>query len=142
MILSCLTIIIGDYISKVISKSGKSHAKRFSTPNCMKAVFFNLKACSPLYQTLTDHAGFHMDFRPGNILVNGNEVAGIIDFESARGGSSEIDFTKVINRFDLCLLWKECCRFMIFMMLSARLFGVKTGELKKIKRSFRKISIF
>ncbi|WP_325168686.1 phosphotransferase family protein [Paenibacillus sp. S28] len=29
----------------------------------------------------------HMDFRPGNILVNGNEVAGIIDFVSARGGS-------------------------------------------------------
>ncbi|MCR8641151.1 aminoglycoside phosphotransferase family protein [Paenibacillus sp. N1-5-1-14] len=40
----------------------------------------------------------HMDYRPGNILVNGNEVAGIIDFESARGGSSEIDFTKV-NRY-------------------------------------------
>lgn len=40
----------------------------------------------------------HMDFRPGNILVNGNKVTGIIDFESARGGSSEIDFTK-INRY-------------------------------------------
>lgn len=40
----------------------------------------------------------HMDFRPGNILVDGNEVAGIIDFESARGGSSEVDFTKV-NRY-------------------------------------------
>lgn len=40
----------------------------------------------------------HMDFRPGNILVNGNKVTGIIDFESARGGSSEIDFTKV-NRY-------------------------------------------
>lgn len=40
----------------------------------------------------------HMDFRPGNILVKGNEVAGIIDFESARGGSSEVDFTKV-NRY-------------------------------------------
>ena len=40
----------------------------------------------------------HMDFRPGNILVNGDEVAGIIDFESARSGSSEIDFTKV-NRY-------------------------------------------
>lgn len=39
-----------------------------------------------------------MDFRPGNILVKGNEVAGIIDFESTRGGSSEIDFTKV-NRY-------------------------------------------
>ncbi|MEK3916504.1 phosphotransferase family protein [Paenibacillus sp. FSL H7-0331] len=40
----------------------------------------------------------HMDFRPGNILVNDNKVTGIIDFESARGGSSEIDFTK-INRY-------------------------------------------
>lgn len=40
----------------------------------------------------------HMDFRPGNILVHANKVTGIIDFESARGGSSEIDFTK-INRY-------------------------------------------
>jgi serine/threonine protein kinase len=40
----------------------------------------------------------HMDFRPGNILINHNEVAGIIDFESSSGGSSEIDFTKV-NRY-------------------------------------------
>ncbi|GAA3410775.1 hypothetical protein ACFFNY_20935 [Paenibacillus hodogayensis] len=31
-------------------------------------------------------------------LVNDNKVTGIIDFESARGGSSEIDFTK-INRY-------------------------------------------
>jgi Ser/Thr protein kinase RdoA (MazF antagonist) len=43
----------------------------------------------------------HMDFRPGNILVRDNKVTGIIDFESARGGSSEIDFTK-INRY----FWK------------------------------------
>jgi len=40
----------------------------------------------------------HMDFRPGNLLVNNNELVGIIDFESARGGSSEIDFTKM-NRY-------------------------------------------
>jgi Ser/Thr protein kinase RdoA (MazF antagonist) len=40
----------------------------------------------------------HMDFRPGNILVKDNKVVGIIDFESACGGSSEIDFTK-INRY-------------------------------------------
>ncbi|MFD3450114.1 phosphotransferase family protein [Microbacteriaceae bacterium 4G12] len=39
----------------------------------------------------------HMDFRPGNILVNENQVAGIIDFESVRIGATEIDFTK-INR--------------------------------------------
>lgn len=54
-----------------------------------------------VYSALPDPDGpciVHMDFRPGNILVNGNEVAGIIDFESARGGSSEIDFTKV-NRY-------------------------------------------
>ncbi|MEF7564310.1 aminoglycoside 3'-phosphotransferase/choline kinase family protein [Bacillus infantis] len=39
----------------------------------------------------------HMDFRPGNILVKDNNVAGIIDFESARSGSPEMDFSK-INR--------------------------------------------
>lgn len=43
----------------------------------------------------------HMDFRPGNILIKDNRVAGIIDFESSRGGSSEIDFTKM-NRY----VWK------------------------------------
>lgn len=38
----------------------------------------------------------HMDFRPGNILVdNGLNIVGLIDFESAHGGSSEIDLTKV-----------------------------------------------
>ncbi|WP_315604323.1 phosphotransferase family protein [Paenibacillus aurantius] len=40
----------------------------------------------------------HMDFRPGNLLVDGNKVVGLIDFESARGGSTEIDFTKM-NRY-------------------------------------------
>ncbi|MCM3735237.1 aminoglycoside phosphotransferase family protein [Bacillus cytotoxicus] len=39
----------------------------------------------------------HMDFRPGNILVCENQVAGIIDFESVRIGATEMDFTK-INR--------------------------------------------
>ena len=39
----------------------------------------------------------HMDFRPANILTIDNQVSGIIDFESARFGSTEIDFTK-INR--------------------------------------------
>nr|WP_245237167.1 phosphotransferase [Paenibacillus ihuae] len=39
-----------------------------------------------------------MDFRPGNILVSNNKVIGIIDYESARRGSAEIDFAK-INRY-------------------------------------------
>ncbi|ALC85105.1 phosphotransferase [Bacillus sp. FJAT-22090] len=43
----------------------------------------------------------HMDFRPGNILIHDNKVSGIIDFESARVGSTEIDFAK-INRDVWC----------------------------------------
>lgn len=39
----------------------------------------------------------HRDFRPANILTSDNQVSGIIDFETARFGSTEIDFTK-INR--------------------------------------------
>lgn len=39
----------------------------------------------------------HMDFRPANIMADNNQVSGIIDFESSRFGSTEIDFTK-INR--------------------------------------------
>lgn len=41
----------------------------------------------------------HMDFRPANIIVNGNKVSGIIDFESVRFGSTEIDFTKLYRDF-------------------------------------------
>ncbi|MGE7861035.1 phosphotransferase family protein [Bacillus mobilis] len=37
----------------------------------------------------------HMDFRPGNILVHENRVVGIIDFESARIGATEMDFIKI-----------------------------------------------
>lgn len=37
----------------------------------------------------------HFDFRPGNILVENNKITGLIDFESARGGSADIDFNKV-----------------------------------------------
>lgn len=43
----------------------------------------------------------HMDFRPGNIIVHGETVTGMIDFESVRFGSTEIDFTKLYRDF-LC----------------------------------------
>lgn len=36
----------------------------------------------------------HMDFRPGNLLAQGNVLTGVIDFESARGGAVELDFVK------------------------------------------------
>ncbi len=99
----------------------------------------------------------HMDFRPGNILVNGNEVAGIIDFESARGGSSEIDFTKV-NRYIWevdprtkipfiegyksirpMLALEKVLPFYDFYDAFCAVVWCKTEELKKIKLSFRKI---
>lgn len=41
----------------------------------------------------------HMDFRPANIIVDGNKVSGIIDFESVRFGSTESDFTKLYRDF-------------------------------------------
>lgn len=37
----------------------------------------------------------HMDYRPGNILVKNNEIKGLIDFESSRGGSADLDFVKM-----------------------------------------------
>lgn len=51
----------------------------------------------------SDGPGFvHMDFRPANIIVDNNKVSGIIDFESVRFGSTEVDFTKLYRDF-LCL---------------------------------------
>lgn len=41
----------------------------------------------------------HMDFRPANIIVNDDHVVGIIDFESVRFGSTEVDFTKIYRDF-------------------------------------------
>ncbi|WP_208586164.1 aminoglycoside phosphotransferase family protein [Gracilibacillus suaedae] len=41
----------------------------------------------------------HMDFRPANIIVDNDKVSGMIDFESVRFGSTEIDFTKLYRDF-------------------------------------------
>ncbi|MGH2317817.1 aminoglycoside phosphotransferase family protein [Planococcus sp. SE5232] len=41
----------------------------------------------------------HMDFRPANIIVDGEQVSGMIDFESVRFGSTEVDFTKLYRDF-------------------------------------------
>lgn len=37
----------------------------------------------------------HSDYRPGNILVQNGQITGLIDFESARGGSADFDFSKM-----------------------------------------------
>lgn len=41
----------------------------------------------------------HMDFRPANIIVDEQRVLGVIDFESVRFGSTEVDFTKLYRDF-------------------------------------------
>lgn len=58
--------------------------------------FENIKKQLPL----PDGPSFiHMDFRPANIIVNGDQISGVIDFESVRFGSTEIDFTKINRDF-------------------------------------------
>ncbi|MEG0381382.1 MAG: aminoglycoside phosphotransferase family protein, partial [Kurthia sp.] len=41
----------------------------------------------------------HMDFRPANIIVDGESVSGVIDFESVRFGATDVDFTKLNRDF-------------------------------------------
>lgn len=37
----------------------------------------------------------HFDYRPGNVLWQNGRITGLIDFESARGGSADRDFIKI-----------------------------------------------
>jgi aminoglycoside phosphotransferase (APT) family kinase protein len=37
----------------------------------------------------------HYDYRPANVLAQDGVITGLIDFESARGGSAERDFSKI-----------------------------------------------
>lgn len=56
-----------------------------------------IKVFEKMYKDLPTPDGpcvIHFDYRPGNILTKNNEIKGLIDFESSRGGSSDIDFTK------------------------------------------------
>ncbi|MDQ0350950.1 Ser/Thr protein kinase RdoA (MazF antagonist) [Alkalibacillus filiformis] len=49
---------------------------------------------------LSDGPSFiHMDFRPANIIVDNEQVSGVIDFESVRFGSTEVDFSKLYRDF-------------------------------------------
>lgn len=54
----------------------------------------------------------HMDFRSANIIINEQQVSGIIDFETVRFGSTEVDFTKLHRDYlshneNLYLAYKE-----------------------------------
>jgi len=42
------------------------------------------------------------DFRMGNILVNDSKIVGLIEFEVARGGSADSDFTLISNEVWKC----------------------------------------
>lgn len=59
-----------------------------------------LIAYDRLYRSLPDPDGpcyVHYDFRPGNVLVQHGRINGLIDFESTRGGSADLDFIKIKN---------------------------------------------
>lgn len=45
----------------------------------------------------------HFDLRPGNILVDGGQLSGIIDFEASRGGHASMDFFKLWQQVPGCL---------------------------------------
>lgn len=72
-------------------------------PLCEKAlskdILYNcIDFFKEMYEDLPKPDGpcvIHLDYRPANILVKGNKIAGLIDFESSRYGSADIDFTKV-----------------------------------------------
>jgi len=59
-----------------------------------------LERYAELYAWLPEADGpcwVHFDYRPGNVLVQGGCITGLIDFESARGGSGGLDFVKIQN---------------------------------------------
>jgi len=59
-----------------------------------------LNGYARLYASLPEPDGpcwVHFDYRPGNVLVQGKRITGLIDFESARGGSGSLDFVKIQN---------------------------------------------
>lgn len=50
------------------------------------------------YKTLPDPdypSIAHMDYRPGNILIKDSNITAVVDFENARIGSADIDFSKM-----------------------------------------------
>lgn len=61
-----------------------------------------LRRCEQLYQQLRADlpapdgpCAVHFDYRPGNVLWQDGTITGLIDFESARGGSADRDFSKI-----------------------------------------------
>lgn len=57
-----------------------------------QAKFYELYEGLPLPQ---GPCAVHFDYRPGNILVDHGKIVGLIDFESSRGGSADLDFVKI-----------------------------------------------
>ena len=44
----------------------------------------------------------HCDFRLANLLTVGDQVTGVIDFETTRYGAFEMDFTKIVRNLNTC----------------------------------------
>ncbi|MDI3234904.1 aminoglycoside phosphotransferase family protein [Exiguobacterium antarcticum] len=65
------------------------------SPALYHAAFTELERRERELPTPSDSVAIHLDFRLGNLLADGESLTGMIDFETARFGATEIDFTKL-----------------------------------------------
>lgn len=76
----------------------KTHCARVLDPALYTEV---VKLYEARYAALPEPDGprwTHFDFRPGNVLAAGSRITGLIDFESARGGSADLDVVWMQSR--------------------------------------------
>lgn len=65
------------------------------SPALYQAAFAELKRRERELPEPTRPVAVHLDFRLGNLLADGGNLTGLIDFETSRFGATEIDFTKL-----------------------------------------------
>ncbi|WP_215115717.1 phosphotransferase family protein [Exiguobacterium sp. s80] len=64
-------------------------------PALYQAAFTELKRRERELPEPSRPVAVHLDFRLGNLLADGGNLTGLIDFETSRFGATEIDFTKL-----------------------------------------------
>ncbi|VWX38404.1 phosphotransferase enzyme family protein [Exiguobacterium oxidotolerans] len=65
------------------------------SPALYQAAFTELKRRERELPEPSRPVAVHLDFRLGNLLADGGNLTGLIDFETSRFGATEIDFTKL-----------------------------------------------
>jgi len=74
----------------------------------------------------------HFDLRPGNLLVRGEELVGLIDFEACRGGDPSMDFFKLWEE-----LWRDCPRGQAWVVTGyRRAGGAVVGDVDRLMQVY------